>query len=109
MNEKQKAAFLKREKWYPAYCHKGCWADPKDGMAMEFQAAYKFASRRKAARDARRLKKAGFEIRVLGDGRGNTYRDWYLQGTDTDATPFEPGFAGTKSEALVTLKKKEAA
>lgn len=111
MTDSDKIRFLKSEGWLGKYLGGrlikildpiyGDSYRPEDRRALD--KAVSIARRRKSARDTRRLKKTGFEIRILGDGRGNVYRDWYRQGTDSDAEPFDPGFSGTKAEALATL------
>lgn len=60
MTDKQKAAFLRKEGWkLHGYFS---WTDPVSGLWIILPGAYRIASRRKSARDRRRLVKAGFEF-----------------------------------------------
>lgn len=66
MTDKQKAAFLRSEGWKSGRLAYGglYWGDPKEAgpwkAAHPLDTAYRIASRRKSARETRRLKAAGF-------------------------------------------------
>lgn len=102
MTDKQKAAFLKREGW--SYREWSCghgWADPSRNYTWSLNMAYRRACRNKSQRDTRRLKAAGWEYRVLGDGKGNIYRDWCWSEKRDNGKCL---FAKTRAEALKLLE-----
>ena len=59
MTQKQRAAFLKRERFEDV--GDGWWKDTKTGMPWDAEKSVAIATRRKSARDTRRLKAAGWE------------------------------------------------
>ena len=98
MTDKQKAAFLKREGWerHPLYRH--LMGDPKGKKLfhwMYLHEAMPIASKRKAAREVRRLKAAGWRWHDCGPS-GFLNAGWKLN---------KKGFMGphTRAEALATL------
>src|SRR5690242_12524505 len=93
MTDLEKRSFLERE-GYPMYARLAkCVVD----------VTCRIISRRKAAGERRRLRKAGFEHRILGDGQGNEHRDWYRMGKDE--TKPHGWFAGTRQEAIAYLDR----
>lgn len=101
MTDKQKAAFLRTEGWKKMR-NSIYWTGPSQQKGWDvlapFPDAYRIASRRKGARDHRRLVKAGF-IYTTHYGWKRGPRDGYLSTGQ--------GYFCSKSEALKILAGQE--
>lgn len=97
MTEKQMTQFLKAEGW-GIHVHSGFWWDPVKNFSnpLNIETAYRIASRRKAQRDTRRLKAAGYEYGMcIAHGWG-----WFY----SDLSEKAGSYIGTRAKALATLE-----
>jgi hypothetical protein len=104
MTQKQMAAFLRKEGWDESWCkhaNKADWPDPMSRNEMGYyhawytlEDAYRLARRRKAQREARRLKRAGYYFE---------YGQWWHGDHTLECHLGDYQQALTKAEALATL------
>jgi hypothetical protein len=100
MTDKEKARFLKSEGWIKLLGFSEVWEDPcqvSDETWLSRDDAFKKATRRKSARDSRRLKAAGWIHGVLSAWNLHPRRTGWWH-------PKHPSYH-TKAEALSTLEE----